>query len=114
MQRGDGGNLPDTASEQARAVAADPGRVSQDQDGGVTIERGEEGNRDQARSTQGAQPERNTHPGQGPGEAHGESKYNATANEQDRLSQDLGGESLRDDASSADTDDRAKAQRQQQ
>lgn len=114
VQRGDEGNLPDTASEQARAAAANPGRVTQDQGGGMTIDRGEEGNLDQARSTQGSQPERSTYPGQGPGEAHGESKYNASANEQDRLSQDLGGESLREDAPSADADERAKARRQQQ
>ncbi len=95
-QRGDEGKLPDTATEQARADAASPGRVTQDQGGSMTIDRGEDGNLDQAHSTQGSAPERTTYPGQGPGEAHGQSKYNATANEQDRLSQDLGGESLRD------------------
>ncbi len=100
-QRGDEGNLPDTASEQARADAASPGRVTQDQGGSMTIDRGEEGNLDQAHSTHGSEPERTTYPGQGPGEAHGQSKYNATANEQDRLSQDLGGESLRDAAERA-------------
>jgi hypothetical protein len=101
-QRGDEGTLPDTKSEQARADAASPGRVTQDLGGGMavdrSVDRGEEGKRDQARrSTQGAQTERSSYPGQGPGEAHGDSKYNASANEQDRLSQELGGESLRED-----------------
>lgn len=112
-QRGDQGALPDTASEQARAAAASAGHPSQDQRGGMRIDRGAEGegNRDQPRSAHGSQPKRSTYPGQGPGEAHGASKYNATGNEQDRLSQDLGGESLREDAPSAGTDDRAKALR---
>ncbi len=120
VQRGDEGNLPDVASEQARAAAADPGRVTQDQGGGMTIDRGEEGNLDQARSMQGSAPERTTYPGQGPGEAHGDSKYNASANEQDALSQRMGGESLRDDdsedseGSEAERDGPTRSQRQQQ
>lgn len=110
-QRGDEPTLPDAASEQARTAAASPGRVSQGQDRGLTIDRGEQVNLDQPRATQGG-----AYPGQGPGEAHGASKYNPTANEQDRLSRHLGGAALRDeppleDAPSADAAERGKAQR---
>lgn len=103
------GEIPDAADEQQRAAAASPGRVSQDQGGAVTVDRSEEGARDQARSTQGSAVK--VYPSQHPGEAGGSSKYSPTANEQDRLSQRQGGAPLRD---LPPDEERARREREQQ
>ena len=104
------GEVPSTEDEQARAAAASDaqGRVSGTQAGDMqrdlptdpTRDLSSEGALDQAHSTEGSSPETTLYPAEpGSGEArHGRSKYSPTANEQDRLSQQQGGESLREDS----------------